>query len=124
MARFAALNIGAGKNFEVAKLSPEMKKAIAHGMADAWEALAEARKQVDTGRVTAGDFLGMRERLKSNYLYRMLAAVLIIYVTPKRKRCIRFIPWMKLAESWTRPRTVTLCASRQANYRLSTRSGR
>jgi hypothetical protein len=85
MARFAKLNIGAGKNFEVAKLSPEMKKAIAHGMADAWEALAEAKKQVDTGRVTAGDFLGTREHLKSNYLYRMLAAVLIIYGNSKEE---------------------------------------
>src|SRR5215467_12941756 len=85
MARFAKLNISAGKNFEVAKLSPEMKKAIAHGMADAWEALAEAKKQVDTGRVTAGDFLGTREHLKSNYLYRMLAAVLIIYGNSKEE---------------------------------------
>src|SRR5215469_8533050 len=41
MARFAKLNIGAGKNFDVAKLSPEVKKAVEDGMADAWQALAE-----------------------------------------------------------------------------------
>ena len=85
IARFAKLDIGAGKNFEVAKLSPEVKKAIADGMADAWETLAEAKKQVDEGRVTPGDFLGTREHLKNNYLYRMLAAVLIIYGNSKEE---------------------------------------
>jgi hypothetical protein len=85
MARFAKLNIGAGKNFDVAKLSPEMKNAVEAGMADAWEALAEAKKQVDAGQVTAGDFLGTREYLKDNYMYRMLAAVLIIYGNSKQE---------------------------------------
>jgi hypothetical protein len=36
MARFAKLNIGAGKTFDVAKPSPEMKKAVGDGMTDAW----------------------------------------------------------------------------------------
>jgi hypothetical protein len=85
MARFAKLNIGAGKNFDVAKLSPEMKNAVEAGMADAWEALGEAKRQVDTGQVTAGDFLGTREYLKNNYMYRMLAAVLIIYGNSKQE---------------------------------------
>jgi len=35
MERFAKLNIGAGKKFDVAKLSPEMKMAVEDGMADA-----------------------------------------------------------------------------------------
>jgi hypothetical protein len=85
MARFAKLNIGAGKNFDVAKLSPEMKNAVEAGMADAWEALAEAKKQVDAGQVNAGDFFGSREYLKNNYMYRMLAAVLIIYGNSKQE---------------------------------------
>jgi hypothetical protein len=85
MARFAKLNIGAGKNFDVAKLSPEMKNAVEAGMADVWEALAEAKKQVDAGQVTAGDFLGTREYLNNNYMYRMLAAVLIIYGNSKQE---------------------------------------
>ena len=79
MSRFAKLNIGAGQNFDVAKLSPEMKKAIEDGIADAWQAFAEAKNQVDEGKVTTGDILGTREYLKNNYMYRMLAAVLIIY---------------------------------------------
>jgi hypothetical protein len=85
LARFAKLNIGAGKNFDVANLSPEMKKAVDDGMADAWQAFAEAKVQVDAGRVTASDFLGTREYLKSNYMYRMLAAVLIIYGNSKQE---------------------------------------
>jgi hypothetical protein len=85
LARFAKLNIGAGKNFDVAKISPEMRKAVEVGMADAWEAFAEAKKQVDAGKVTAGDFLGAREYLKNNYMYRMLAAVLIIYGNSKQE---------------------------------------
>ena len=85
MARFAKLNIGEGKNFDVAKLSPGMKKAVEDGMADAWQAFAEAKRQVDAGTVTASDFLGTREHLKRNYMYRMLAAVLIIYGNSKQE---------------------------------------
>jgi len=45
MAWSAKLNIGAGKNFDVAKLSPEIKKAVEDGVADAWQAFAEAKKK-------------------------------------------------------------------------------
>jgi hypothetical protein len=85
MARFAKLNIGAGKNFEVATLSPEMKNALALRHGRCLGGFRGAKKQVDAGRVTAGDFLGTREHLKSNYLYRMLAAVLIIYGNSKEE---------------------------------------
>jgi hypothetical protein len=85
MARFAKLNIGPGKSFEAAKLSPEMTKAVEDGMADAWQALAEAKEQADAGRVTASDFFGTREHLKSNYMYRMLASVLIPYGNSKQE---------------------------------------
>jgi hypothetical protein len=36
MARFAKLNIRAGQTFDAGKLSPEMKKAVEDGIADAW----------------------------------------------------------------------------------------
>jgi hypothetical protein len=85
MARFGKLDIGAGKNFDETKLSPEIKHAVEAGMADAWEALGEAKRQVDAGQVTAGDFLGSRDYLKNNYLHRMLAAVLIIYGNSKQE---------------------------------------
>jgi hypothetical protein len=47
--------------------------------------VAEGKKQVDAGQVTASDFLGTREYLKNNYMYRMLAAVLIIYGNSKQE---------------------------------------
>src|SRR5262252_5701700 len=43
MARFARLGIGAGKTFDPQALSPEIRKAVEDGMADAWVAL-EAQK--------------------------------------------------------------------------------
>jgi len=49
MARFAKLNIGGGKAFDAGKLSPEMKKAVEDGIADAWQVFADAKKQVDAG---------------------------------------------------------------------------
>ena len=85
MARFAKLDIGAGKNFDVVRLSPEVKKAVEDGMADAWQAFAEAKKQVDAGTVTTGDLFGTREHLKGNYMYRMLGSVLIPYGNSKQE---------------------------------------
>ncbi len=79
MARFAKIGVGAGKIFDPAKLSPEMKTAIAQGIADAWQDLAAAEKEMDAGKVTSGDLFGTREHLKNNYLYRMLGAVWGIY---------------------------------------------
>lgn len=79
MARFDKIGVGAGKTFDVANLSPEMKTAIEQGMADAWADFADLKKRVDAGEVTSGDLFGTRESLKNNYLYRMAAAVLGIY---------------------------------------------
>ena len=79
MARFAKIGVGAGKKFDAEKLSPEIKTAIAQGVADAWADFAELKKRADAGEVTAGDLFGTREYLKNNYLYRMAAAVLGIY---------------------------------------------
>jgi hypothetical protein len=75
MARFAKLNIGAGKNFDATALSPELRKAIEDGRADAWQAHEELLNRVRAGEVTSGDVLGTRESLKNNYLYRMHGTV-------------------------------------------------
>jgi len=48
MARFAKVNIGAGKKFAAATLSPELRKAIEDGRADAWKAHAELKKRKRT----------------------------------------------------------------------------
>ncbi|MBL9145144.1 MAG: DUF1254 domain-containing protein [Verrucomicrobiaceae bacterium] len=84
MERFAAIGIGAGQTFDADKLSTDMRKAVAEGMADAWQTLSELqRTKLDTGEVTSGDMFGTREYLKNNYLYRMAAAVLGIYGNSK-----------------------------------------
>jgi hypothetical protein len=85
MARFAKIDVGAGKTFDASKLSPAMQKAVSDGIADAWIAFAELRKQIDAGKVTFGDLFGTREFLKNNYLYRMAAAKLGIYGNSKQE---------------------------------------
>jgi hypothetical protein len=80
MERFAKIGVGAGKTFDVAKLTPEMKQALEQGVADAWKEFAEYKStQLDTGKVTSGDVFGTREALKNNYLNRMSGAILGIF---------------------------------------------
>lgn len=86
MARFARIGVGAGMNLAQAGLSEELQQAMAAGMADAWQELAEFEKaEVATGRVTSGDLFGTREALKNNYLYRFAAAVLGIFGNSKQE---------------------------------------
>ncbi|QKC86329.1 DUF1254 domain-containing protein [Mesorhizobium sp. NZP2077] len=85
MARFAKIGVGAGKTFDANTLSPDMKRAIEQGMADAWAELANLKKKIDAREVTSGDLLGTREHLKNNYLYRMAGAVLGIYGNSKEE---------------------------------------
>jgi hypothetical protein len=83
MGRFAKIGVGAGKTFDVTKLSPEIKTAIEQGMAEAWADFAALQKEFAAGKVKSGDVFGTREFLKNNYLYRMAAAVLGIYGNSK-----------------------------------------
>ena len=85
MARFAKLGIGAGGGFDADKLSPELRKAVENGIADAWQAFRAVKNQMDDGKLTSGDTFGTREHLKNNYLYRMLAAVVGIYGNSKQE---------------------------------------
>jgi hypothetical protein len=86
MARFATIGVGGGLTLDPAGLSPEMRQAMTDGMADAWKVYAELKtKQIDTGKVTAGDVFGTREALGNNYLYRMAGAVLGIYGTSREE---------------------------------------
>lgn len=79
MARFAKLNIGAGKTFDWEGFSPAIQKAIGQGIADAWDAFAQLKERVDAGDVGSGEAFGTREHLKNNYLNRMAGAVLGIW---------------------------------------------
>jgi len=84
MERFAKIGVGAGKTLDAAKLTPEVRQAIAQGVADGWKEFNEFKStQVDLGKVTSGDMFGSREHLKNNYLYRMAAALLGIYGNSK-----------------------------------------
>src|ERR1700677_2261915 len=52
MARFAKIGVGAGKTFDVGKLTPEMKTAIEQGMTDAWADMAALQKTRDARGVS------------------------------------------------------------------------
>ena len=79
MGRFAKLNIGAGKTFDFAKLSPESQKAITDGIADAGQDLDALIKRVNADEVSSSQMFGTREFLKNNYLYRYAGAKLGLY---------------------------------------------
>ncbi|KSV72966.1 hypothetical protein N182_29010 [Sinorhizobium sp. GL2] len=84
MQRFADLNIGAGKTFNITAFSPEIQKAITDGMADAWAAFKEHKEtEIDTGKASSADAFGTREFLKNDYMQRMSGAVLGIYGNSK-----------------------------------------
>src|ERR1700685_1143843 len=85
MERFAKIGVGAGKTFDVTKLSPEMKTALEQGMADAWAEHAALQKRIDAREVSTGEFFGTREFLKNNDLYRMAGAVYGIYGNSKQE---------------------------------------
>lgn len=80
MKRFARLGIGPGLRFDAARLSPQVRKAVEEGMADAWADFAQFKKtRIDTGEVTSGDLFGTRTFLRNDYMKRMAGAVLGIY---------------------------------------------
>lgn len=86
MDRFAKIGIGAGKKFDTAALSPEIKKAIEEGIQDAWKEFDTFEKtEINPGKVTSGDVFGTRQYLKNNYLYRMAAAIIGIYGNSKEE---------------------------------------
>jgi hypothetical protein len=76
MARFAKIGVGTGKPFDANSLSPEMRKALEGGMADAWAAFKEFKEsQLDTGKRSSADGFGTRQSLNGSYIDRMSAAV-------------------------------------------------
>jgi len=78
--RFATIGIGPDGTFRADQLTPENRKAVEAGMADAWAAFETFKKdKFDTGEVTSAQLFGTATDLKGNYLYRMAGAVLGIY---------------------------------------------
>ncbi len=80
MARFAMLEIGAGKPFNVENFSPDVKQAIDAGISEVWQVnLPSLMAQVNAGVLTSVDVFGTREFLNNNYQYRFVGAKLGIY---------------------------------------------
>ncbi len=79
MQRFATLNIGGGKTFDFAKLSPETQQAVRDGISDANSDMAAHMKKINTGEVKSWDGFGTREFLKNSYISRFAAAKLGLY---------------------------------------------
>ncbi|TDF83935.1 DUF1254 domain-containing protein [Pseudomonas sp. H9] len=79
MVEFAKLGIGPGLRFNEAALPADIRQAIAAGIADAWRDFDALGQQVARGEVSTSRFLGSREYLGNNYLYRMRAAVTGLY---------------------------------------------
>jgi hypothetical protein len=75
MARLAKLGIGGDQEFNADSLTPEIKKAIEDGRADAWQALDDLAKRGAKGEITSADLVGTRDYLKNNYLYRARATI-------------------------------------------------
>lgn len=91
MARFAKIGVGAGKHFDAAKLTPEMRTAVEQGIGDAWAEFEDFKvKSFDTGKVISGDVFGSRQYLKNNYLYRMAAGVIGLYGNSKHEAMYPF----------------------------------
>jgi hypothetical protein len=79
MERFARINVGANKTFDLASFSPEIKQAITGGIADSATDADSVMKKVNTDQILSSDFFGTREFLKNNYLYRYMGAKLGLY---------------------------------------------
>jgi len=80
MQRFAKLGIGPGQTFNADALPPELRQAVADGMAQAWSNdFAGFEKLRNARKVSSGDVFGTREHLNNNYLYRMGGTVGGIY---------------------------------------------
>ncbi len=77
--RFAKLDIGAGKTFDLSKFSLEVQKAISDGISDAGIEMQGLMKRINADEVSSSDFFGTREFLKGNWLYRFAGAKLGLY---------------------------------------------
>jgi hypothetical protein len=79
MARFAELNLGAGKTFELASFTPPVQQAITDGIADTKADVEVMMRKINTDQIQSSDLFGTRAFLKNNYLYRFIGAKLGLY---------------------------------------------
>ncbi len=76
MERFAKIDIGAGKSFNIKKFSPKVRIAIRAGILDAWKEFKVVIERVKAFEITSDEIFGSRDFLKDNYMYRMVGCVL------------------------------------------------
>jgi hypothetical protein len=79
MVRFAEINVGAGKTFDLASFTPAIQQAITDGIADTKADVDRMMKMINSDEVQSSDLFGTREFLKNNYLYRYIGAKLGLY---------------------------------------------
>lgn len=85
-ARFAKLGIDGEGMFEATKLKMDTGTAMRAGMADAWQAFLDYKKdELDTGKKSSGDAFGTRKFLEGRYIDRMAGAILGIYGNSKEE---------------------------------------
>jgi len=84
LARFAKLNIGPGRIFDINKFSPEVQQAIQDGIKDSSVDLASMMQKINADQVSSGEFFGTRDFLQANYLYRYVGAKLGLYGNSKQ----------------------------------------
>lgn len=85
MDRFAKIGVGAGRDFDTTKMSPEIRQAIHEGIADAWKDFAVMKERIDKKEITSGDAFGSREKLNNDYLLRLAGDLLGIYGNSKEE---------------------------------------
>ncbi|BAN48693.1 DUF1254 domain-containing protein [Metapseudomonas resinovorans] len=85
MERFAKLGIGPGRSFDEKALPADIREAMTAGIKDAWKDFDALGQQVARGEVSTTRFLGSREFLANNYLYRMRATVTGLYGNDKEE---------------------------------------
>lgn len=84
--RFARIGVGPGKALHIAKLTPERRKALEDGMADAWKAFAAFKAaELDTGKRAPAEGFGTRAFMKNDYMARMAGTALGIYGNSKQE---------------------------------------
>ncbi len=79
MDRFAKLNIGAGKTFDIQHLSAEQQQAVRDGIADAFGELDVIMHEINTDSISSAQMFGSREAMRNDYLHRFAGAKLGLY---------------------------------------------
>ena len=123
MERFAKVNIGAGKTFDFAKLSPELQKAVTDGLTDVGQDVDALMKRVNAGEVSSADIFGTREFLKNNYLYRFLGAKLGLYGNSVTEAIYLPTTLTPIISPSTLQKPITRCSSPRASYHQRRLSG-